>query len=609
MLRSSLSLSTSDIMIESTHFSASYVGLVVLVLILLYHVYQDKSRRSAEIGNLPGPQSPSWLRGNFLQVFNSEAWGYHEFLAKEYGSMVRLHGPAGSKTLYTFDPKAMHNVLVKDQEVFEENDGFIQSNLLMWGDGLLGTLGHRHRKQRKMLNPVFSAAHMRGMIPSFFDVTHKLENALTMKLKSGSDIQEIDILSWMGRTALELIGQAGLGYSFDPLVGEESAHPYSNIIKQLVYVLNALYYDILVADDNIHASRPALMRVQFWRTNLLPRVCNIGTARFRRFVVNLLPWKDLHDLRDMADYMYETATGIYESKKQAFEEGDERVTQQIGGGKDLISILMKENMKATEEDRLEDSEVISQMKLSPLTLFCYTQLRLNWCKYLDFCGNGYNFGQFSAMARILHLLSRHPEVQDKLRDELIQARQKNGGQDLSYDDLVSLPYLDAICRETLRLYSPVPIVARIARKEAVIPLSKPVLGLDGTEMHQVAVPKGTNVIVSIFNSNRNTDLWGKDANEWKPERWLSPLPNSVIDARIPGVYSHLMTFIGGGRSCIGFKFSQLEMKVVMSILVEKFRFSPSAQDAATFWQMNGITAPVVGEDKHPQLPIRMSLAK
>lgn len=44
----------------------------------------------------------------------------------------------------------------------------------------------------------------------------------------------------MGRTALELVGQAGLGYSFDPLADEESAHPYSNIIKELVYALRIL---------------------------------------------------------------------------------------------------------------------------------------------------------------------------------------------------------------------------------------------------------------------------------------------------------------------------------------------------------------------------------
>ena len=50
---------------------------------------------------------------------------------------------------------------------------------------------------------------------------------------------------------------------------------------------------------------------------------------------------------------------------------------------------------------------------------------------------------------VVYLLAQHPEVQEKLREELNTAR-KDG--ELSYDDLVNLPYLDAVCRETLRLY-------------------------------------------------------------------------------------------------------------------------------------------------------------
>jgi cytochrome P450 len=55
----------------------------------------------------------------------------------------------------------------------------------------------------------------------------------------------------------------------------------------------------------------------------------------------------------------------------------------------------------------------------------------------------------SALSRILYVLAEHPKEQEKLRQEIANTRQSGG--DLSHDELVALPYLDAICRETLRL--------------------------------------------------------------------------------------------------------------------------------------------------------------
>ena len=55
----------------------------------------------------------------------------------------------------------------------------------------------------------------------------------------------------------------------------------------------------------------------------------------------------------------------------------------------------------------------------------------------------------SALSRILHLLALHPDIQDKLRTELKEARE--GNEELTHDQLVSLPFLEAVCRETLRL--------------------------------------------------------------------------------------------------------------------------------------------------------------
>uniref|UniRef100_A0A0W0FPV3 Cytochrome p450 n=1 Tax=Moniliophthora roreri TaxID=221103 RepID=A0A0W0FPV3_MONRR len=111
--------------------------------------------------------------------------------------------------------------------------------------------------------------------------------------------------------------------------------------------------------------------------------------------------------------------------------------------------------------------------------------------------------------------------------------------DISYDELVSLPYLDAICRETLRLFPPATHVNRIAKHDTILPLAVPVTCPDGSIVTEVALPKNKQLFISILNSNRNSAIWGEDALEWKPERWLEPLPSSVTEANIPGVYSHL----------------------------------------------------------------------
>jgi hypothetical protein len=77
-------------------------------------------------------------------------------------------------------------------------------------------------------------------------------------------------------------------------------------------------------------------------------------------------------------------------------------------------------------------------------------------------------------------------------------------------------------------------------EDIVLPLAWPVKSADGKrEITSIPLQKGTDVIVSIYNANRSTRIWGPDAEEWKPERWLSPLPESVAKAHVPGVYASM----------------------------------------------------------------------
>ena len=70
----------------------------------------------------------------------------------------------------------------------------------------------------------------------------------------------------------------------------------------------------------------------------------------------------------------------------------------------------------------------------------------------------------------------------------------------------------------------------------VLPLSHPITDVNGEQLKDIFIPKGTKVFVNIMGINRSRDIWGDDANEWKPERWLKPLPESVTGSHIPGIY-------------------------------------------------------------------------
>jgi len=71
---------------------------------------------------------------------------------------------------------------------------------------------------------------------------------------------------------------------------------------------------------------------------------NIGSPKLRRFVVDLLPWKNLHVVRDIVDIMHSASSEIFESKKRALLNGDEDATRQVGQKKDVMSILSQSTL-------------------------------------------------------------------------------------------------------------------------------------------------------------------------------------------------------------------------------------------------------------------------
>ncbi|RDB17349.1 hypothetical protein Hypma_001992 [Hypsizygus marmoreus] len=530
-----------------------FEGVCILFVVWpLLRIFKRLLTRTT-LDNVPGPAPESWLTGNLTKLYDFNAFKTHREIEETYGSIMKFYGVLGETQLYVSDPRALHHIFVKDQDVFVEPEEYYAVNGIHFGEGILNSKGDKHRRHRKLLGPAFNITQMRQLAPVFYEVTNKLKGSFEGKLLHGPE--EIDILSWMTRIALELMGQAGLGYSFDTLADGDAPGAFARAVKELF---------------------PTEDQMILARQYILPWAMKIGPPGFRRYIVNHVPWKALHDVRDIIDTIEGYMMRIYRQKKEAFELGDDAVI----GGKDILTTLLKAN--AVDKDRMTEAEVIGNVRALVFAALDTTS---------------------SALSATLHMLAKNPDAQQRLREEVLKA--SNDDESIPYDTLVDLPFLDAVCRETLRLFPPLVTVPRVTATNAILPIATPITGVDGRQLNEILIPANTPIYSSVLSSNRNPAIWGPDTYEWKPERWINGLPSTVKEASIPGIYSHLMTFLGGGHSCIGFKFSQLEMKIVLAVLVKNFEFSPSIKDKDIFWETTSISSPalMVNGEKTHQLPL------
>lgn len=73
----------------------------------------------------------------------------------------------------------------------------------------------------------------------------------------------------------------------------------------------------------------------------IPLFIKLGPAKFRRFLLEIAPSQDLQKIKEVVDVMADTSIDIFRQKVDALRQGDEAVAQQVGEGKDVMSILRK----------------------------------------------------------------------------------------------------------------------------------------------------------------------------------------------------------------------------------------------------------------------------
>jgi len=118
----------------------------------------------------------------------------------------------------------------------------------------------------------------------------------------------------------------------------------------------------------------------------------------------------------------------------------------------------------------------------------------------------------------LILLAKYPQIQDRLRTELLSIRPPAPCNALDEEEIASLyvtlsalPFLHNVCREVLRLTPPIHSSLRVATQEDVVPVSAPFTGPDGVPRSSFHVPKGTLIHVPFEAMNTDREIWGPNA--------------------------------------------------------------------------------------------------
>ncbi|KAK4239918.1 cytochrome P450 [Achaetomium macrosporum] len=450
----------------------------------------------SELRHVPTvPGFPLW--GQFFDIILNECGVPQREWHKQYGPIIRYFFPFGAERLSVADDEAIKHMTVKNPYNYPKP---VRAKLWMvriLGEGVLLAEYEDHVYQRKTLTPGFSISAIRTFQPIFWEKCLAMTSLMRQEMElTGESTRSFEILEWLNRCTLDIIGKAGFGYEIHSLENP----------RELIREAYRLVFNFDLASRALHG-----IQAFFPSSRYIPARMNRDMEKARKIILA-------------------KATEILELKL----DGAEKVQH----SKDVLCLIARENKRLKElgEPGLSFGTMRDQV--------------------MTFLGAGHDTTATGA-AWAIHLLATYPDVQNRVREEirecfpfLFDPAQRFDQEKLEAADPDRLPYLDNVCRECLRFIPPIPMTVRESVKDDYLAGYK--------------VPGGTVVYLLANSINRMPWFWGEDADAFNPDRW-----NNLPKTAVPSAF---MTFLQGPRGCLGRKFAEVEMKVLLVALLSMFEF-------------------------------------
>ncbi|GAB4840497.1 hypothetical protein Ancab_021266 [Ancistrocladus abbreviatus] len=419
------------------------------------------------------------------------------------GGTFYHNGVKGSNGVVTCDPSKIEFMLKTRFSNFPKGKFFRESFRELLGDGIFNADGDIWREQRRLASSeMHTSQFLKYSSKITEDLVHKkLLKLIEEKVKSGYHC--IDLQDWLLRFTFDNICMVAFGVNPGCLEPDLPEIPFAKAFEE------ATQYCIL----------RFLLPPILWK---LMRYFNLGTEK---------------KLQDAVRIVREFADTTVKNRKLDIGKPDKNQHQN-----DLLSRLIK----------IQHDDINLCLGKNPH----YSDRFLR-----DFCVSFILAGRDTssvALTWFFWLLQENPEVEKKILNEIrdvVGKRCKREELDdiiFQTEELEEMVYLQAALSEAMRLYPPVPVDFKEVQEDDIYP--------DG-----MTTRKGDRVFYSMYAMARMESIWGKDCNEFKPERWIK---DGKFVTENPFKY---VIFNAGPRLCLGKKFAYVQMKMLTASVILRYK--------------------------------------